>query len=864
MKRPDSPASSNAASSNSLRSSPSSASIMSIGVINSDFKSSSSLFSRFDISSTSLVTSVPIKRVYYSDFDAYLKQITEPYQVYSASRKTESQVLLTPYSRSVSPSSDEKSLALVPKMFFESDFSMEDPRFFDKAYEIFQVESQISCFLDTVESHLAHEISFRSDSFFLALENLESLQEESRVCLNQVKELRESLSDVSRVYSCNALDTVRLTSKRKEIRKLHDVTVLLFELKQTFPTISALLAQNDYEATLGFISEAFNIISNLKLIKNQKNQIKIVNHFSVQMSNHVKNYAEKLEQEFCANFETLVRLKMANNGNLDIIGHFVRCLIRIDGFPGALSLLNDKLCLFAKELITAKYPNELIENSEKSQFAKSLKNLSLDAFLSFFQILFKNCILFIKSCVFVQEKLKASIEESLKNGIVASEKNIFQNQKQIDVSNEVFRVLRNVYDAYQTKCVYLLGLRAEQNAQLSLKDFLRLYNIHSNFFMEMDSLFLDPASQTLKSALQLQSNSFLTHFHMERSKQLSMLVENEQWVAADVLDDFQNIFSQILRAESNTGSVFDSEEKKIHALNIGGVDYHVPFSALMLGKMINEYLSCLESIPNIAVEVCQKLSELLKSFNQRVYQMILEAGAVQSAGLKNINAKHLSICSQCISAAIMIFPPIRSAILSKLSEKQNFVLLEFDKVCNDFTEHKTQIFKKLIYIMEDRLGTQCRDFSLVDWESMKPETQSSPIETMVRESTLLHKVISKILPVVELKQIFKEIFTLYTTSLTLEISKTKISSVVAKNNLLSDVQYFIQKLNSLPLIDGLDNSLEIQVNKITILKQKTSPPKFGNIFKSNPSQDSISNDAPSAAQKAKQNASEWMKKMTFM
>jgi vacuolar protein sorting-associated protein 54 len=43
----------------------------------------------------------------------------------------------------------------------------------------------------------------------------------------------------------------------------------------------------------------------------------------------------------------------------------------------------------------------------------------------------------------------------------------------------------------------------------------------------------------------------------------------------------------------------------------------------------------------MAVEIMQKLVELLKLFNSRVCQVILGAGAMRSAGLKNITAKHL-------------------------------------------------------------------------------------------------------------------------------------------------------------------------------------------------------------------------------
>lgn len=60
--------------------------------------------------------------------------------------------------------------------------------------------------------------------------------------------------------------------------------------------------------------------------------------------------------------------------------------------------------------------------------------------------------------------------------------------------------------------------------------------------------------------------------------------------------------------------------------------------------------------------------------------MVLGAGAMRSAGLKNITAKHLALASQSLSIIIALTPYIREFIRRHLSQKQAVMLTEFDKL----------------------------------------------------------------------------------------------------------------------------------------------------------------------------------------
>ena len=60
--------------------------------------------------------------------------------------------------------------------------------------------------------------------------------------------------------------------------------------------------------------------------------------------------------------------------------------------------------------------------------------------------------------------------------------------------------------------------------------------------------------------------------------------------------------------------------------------------------LLVEYLKVIASLPLLATDTMARVIELLKSFNSRTCQVVLGAGAMRSAGLKNITAKHLGEC----------------------------------------------------------------------------------------------------------------------------------------------------------------------------------------------------------------------------
>ena len=60
--------------------------------------------------------------------------------------------------------------------------------------------------------------------------------------------------------------------------------------------------------------------------------------------------------------------------------------------------------------------------------------------------------------------------------------------------------------------------------------------------------------------------------------------------------------------------------------------------------------------------------------------MILGAGAMRSAGLKNITARHIALAAQSLGIVIKIIPHLRIILQSKTSETQQVLLADFDRI----------------------------------------------------------------------------------------------------------------------------------------------------------------------------------------
>ncbi|KAJ3323452.1 hypothetical protein HDV06_001729 [Boothiomyces sp. JEL0866] len=398
------------------------------------------------------------------------------------------------------------------------------------------------------------------------------------------------------------------------------------------------------------------------------------------------------------------------------------------------------------------------------------------------------------------------------------------SQTTTDINN----VLNNCADIMHARLMKLLTFKSDQIQYLNPKDFYRLFCCVYEFVNSSETI-CGRMCFGLKSGILSQAKSFINNFHEEKSKQISLLLENEQWVQADIPIDFQYLIEQLqnktfkstMVKTPENGSIDltqlarkqnSSESMKAEAssnyLVVDGQKYYAVVSVLMFLKMLTDYIEC-----------CQNITVLL--FNSKVCQLILGAGAIRSAGLENITAKHITLGSQTLGLVMAMIPYIKQALSELLNSRQLVLLNDFEKILRDYKDHQNELFVNLINTMSERSAIHVQTIAGINWDTpeekdMTAEGISQPIYQLVTETATLHKLLSKYLPLESTKMIMQNVFQTYNKKLEEEYKKLSIYSSAGKTRLLNDIQFFMEVLNQFDGIDGPGSQLEIAVNNIKI------------------------------------------------
>lgn len=75
----------------------------------------------------------------------------------------------------------------------------------------------------------------------------------------------------------------------------------------------------------------------------------------------------------------------------------------------------------------------------------------------------------------------------------------------------------------------------------------------------------------------------------------------------------------------------------------------LPYSAILCLKGVTRFLHLIARVPSMTPDVTTSLISYVQTFDTRCRQLVLGAGAMRSARLKNITTKHWALTSQALS-----------------------------------------------------------------------------------------------------------------------------------------------------------------------------------------------------------------------
>ena len=393
-------------------------------------------------------------------------------------------------------------------------------------------------------------------------------------------------------------------------------------------------------------------------------------------------------------------------------------------------------------------------------------------------------------------------------------------QQTLDMSN----LLGQAVDIAQAQITKILKVRSEQSVRLSLPQFLRYFHLNRLFADECEAV-SGRGGMALKTVVNTHIKDFVHHRADTERQRLIQGVDADRWDAKDFTEYDNQLLAHIVEASTRdvdawtkasviwagmnaiTGSASEtngtivngtSAKDKIRSATIDEQKFILPESALIILSGIAEFEQLITGIPSMTQDITSSLLEYLKVFNSRCQQLILGAGATKTAGLKNITTKHLALASQALSFVTALTPYVREFIRRHVSGAGN-LMVEFDKVKRLYQEHQSGINDKLVDIMSGRATSHVNAMKKIEWDGPSTSQAVSPyMETLVKETSTLHKVLSKHLPEMTVQMIMYPVFSSYREQWAKAFTEVNVKTVAGKERQAASLNNSGQLLMILP------------------------------------------------------------------
>lgn len=376
-------------------------------------------------------------------------------------------------------------------------------------------------------------------------------------------------------------------------------------------------------------------------------------------------------------------------------------------------------------------------------------------------------------------------------------------------------LLGQAVDIVQSQVVKVLKVRSEQTSHLPIEDFLRYFSLNRLFADECEAI-SGRSGTSLKTVVDNQIRDFIVRFSDNQRHNIVEVMDADKWDARDFGGSENAVLDRILHAstadvnlwlqvskiwqpaerespapnpKTENGTAVNGsakEKEKVRHASFDEQRYVLPESAVTIMKSIEEFEYLMANLPRMTQDIGSNLVECLKLFNSRSSQLILGAGATRSAGLKNINTKHLALSSQALSFIIALIPYVRE--FARRQSPSSQLMGEFDKVKRLCQEHQNGIHEKLVDIMGGRSASHVNSMKKIDWDAERdPKAVSTYMETLTKETATLHRVLVRHFPEMTIMMIMEPVFKSYRDQWTKAFQEVGVKTESGRQRYLSYV-----------------------------------------------------------------------------
>ncbi|KAI8625544.1 putative GARP complex component [Xylariaceae sp. FL1651] len=358
-------------------------------------------------------------------------------------------------------------------------------------------------------------------------------------------------------------------------------------------------------------------------------------------------------------------------------------------------------------------------------------------------------------------------------------------QEEIHNSFDISNLLGQAVDVGFEKIIKILRVRSEQTANLPSAYFLRYFTLNLLFVSECEAI-SGRAGMSLKTVVNEHILSYITAHGDRENKILAEGMSSDDWQDKDFTARDNDILKLVLQCSTSD-----------------------PREWIEMSKIRS--LSWERAMSNVTEdsEITVSLISYLQTFDSRCRQLILGAGSILSAGLRNISTTNLVVALQAVTSIATIVPYIREFVRRHAPAGRPHANLvgEFDKVRRALQEHQESIYEKLADIMASRARIHSKKAREIEWDDETPENVRSYIVDLARDTTKLYKAISKRRPAWVVTQVMAPVFSGYKEQLGDVFKEATPKTEAGRDCMLRDVRYLSEKFGKVEGFGDLGESL---------------------------------------------------------
>lgn len=349
------------------------------------------------------------------------------------------------------------------------------------------------------------------------------------------------------------------------------------------------------------------------------------------------------------------------------------------------------------------------------------------------------------------------------------------------------RLLGEAVDIAQDWLVKLLRVRSQQSMRLSRARFLRYFSLNLGFVSECESI-SGRSGTALKTVVNGQIKDFIQQHGEVETQTLTQGMESDQWEARDFSENDMAELNRILSC-STTDPVEWSDGLKVwipcsdgnpESGEVGGPQpsgsgsnartgracigeqvFVLPSSAILCMNGLSHFLQLISGMPSMAADISTSLVSYLRHFIACCTRLVLDAGARQSAGLKNITSKHLALALQALEFIATLTSYIRDFVRRYAGGGATALrIVEFDEIKRLYQEHQNRMHNKLVEIMSRLAGSHIKALKNIDWDDGQKDVHPY-MAALAKDTMSLHRNLTKIMPKETVRMVMIPIFLSY-------------------------------------------------------------------------------------------------------